>query len=312
MSLTKALLFPGQGSQSSGMLSQLGLAQPSILENYKHEIDEFSNLIGIDFLELIENKDLEDNLNKTQYTQPSILFTSYLAYQHLLTEKDNIDYFAGHSLGEYSALAAAGYLDFKETIKLLRKRGDAMQNAVPKGVGGMVAVLGSKIEIIEKILIDNENKLEAQIANDNSEGQIVVSGKNDDLNKLMQILKENNIKNIKLPVSAPFHCKLMSTATSIMKNELENIKFQDANNILISNVTASEILDKNELKKLLIEQIESRVRWREIVVNMVNKGVNHFIEIGPGKVLSGLIKRINREVKINTINNENDIKDLKI
>ena len=128
----------------------------------------------------------------------------------------------------------------------------------------------------------------------------------------MQILKENNIKNIKLPVSAPFHCKLMSTATSIMKNELEKIKFQDANNILISNVTASEILDKNELKKLLIEQIESRVRWREIVVNMVNKGVNHFIEIGPGKVLSGLIKRINREVKINTINNENDIKDLKI
>ena len=128
----------------------------------------------------------------------------------------------------------------------------------------------------------------------------------------MQILKENNIKNIKLPVSAPFHCKLMSSATGIMKNELEKIKFQDVNNILISNVTASEILDKNELKKLLIEQIESRVRWREIIVNMVNKGVNHFIEIGPGKVLSGLIKRINREVKINTINSENDIKDLKI
>ena len=123
MSLTKALLFPGQGSQSSGMLTQLGLAQPSILENYKHEIDKFSNLIDIDFLELIENKDLEDNLNQTQYTQPSILFTSYLAYQHLLTEKDDIDYLAGHSLGEYSALVCAGSLQLLDGLNLVFKRG---------------------------------------------------------------------------------------------------------------------------------------------------------------------------------------------
>ena len=306
-----SVIFPGQGSQVIGMGKEF-------FDNYdlvKKLFNEADEVLGFSLTKTIFEGP-KDELDLTINTQPAIFLISYSIFS-VVKKEFNIDlykakYFAGHSLGEYSALAAAGYLDFKETIKLLRKRGDAMQNAVPKGAGGMVAVLGSKIEIIEKILIDNENKLEAQIANDNSEGQIVVSGKNDDLNKLMQILKENNIKNIKLPVSAPFHCKLMSTATSIMKNELEKIKFQDANNILISNVTASEILDKNDLKKLLIEQIESRVRWREIVVNMVNKGVNHFIEIGPGKVLSGLIKRINREVKINTINNENDIKDLKI
>ena len=306
-----SVIFPGQGSQVIGMGKEF-------FDNYdlvKKLFNEADEVLGFSLTKTIFEGP-KDELDLTINTQPAIFLISYSIFS-VVKKEFNIDlykakYFAGHSLGEYSALAAAGYLDFKETIKLLRKRGDAMQNAVPKGAGGMVAVLGSKIETIEKILIDNENTFEAQIANDNSEGQIVVSGKNDDLNKLMQILKENNIKNIKLPVSAPFHCKLMSTATSIMKNELENIKFQDANNILISNVTASEILDKNELKKLLIEQIESRVRWREIIVNMVNKGVNHFIEIGPGKVLSGLIKRINREVKINTINNENDIKDLKI
>ena len=157
-----------------------------------------------------------------------------------------------------------------------------------------------------------QNDFFVQIANDNSEGQIVLSGKNNDLNKLIEILKSNKIKNIKLPVSAPFHCKLMNKATKIMKNEIEKTNFKDAKNKLISNVTAKEILNKDELKKLLIQQIENRVRWRESVINMINKGVKHFIEIGPGKVLSGLIKRINKDVKIDTINNESDIKDLKI
>ena len=151
-----------------------------------------------------------------------------------------------------------------------------------------------------------------QIANDNSNGQIVLSGKNSELTKLIDVLKINKIKNIQLPVSAPFHCKLMHKATEIMKKEFEKIVLKDSTNILISNVTANEILDKDELKKLLIDQIENRVRWRESVINMIDKGVNHFVEIGPGKVLSGLIKRINKDVKINTINNEVDIKDLNI
>ena len=187
-----------------------------------------------------------------------------------------------------------------------------MQNAVPKGEGGMVAVLGSTVEKIEKILISNHENFLAQIANDNSEGQIVLSGKIDDLNKLSEILRSNNIKNIKLPVSAPFHCNLMSKATEVMKAEIEKINFHESDNILISNVTADEVLKTDELKILLIKQIENRVRWRESVLNMIDKGINHFIEIGPGKVLSGLVKRINKDVKINTINNDNDIRELKI
>ena len=169
-----------------------------------------------------------------------------------------------------------------------------MQNSVPKGQGGMVAVLGSTVEIIEKILKENEKNLSVQIANDNSEGQIVLSGKIDDLDKLILILKENSIKNIKLPVSAPFHCSLMNKATNIMSDELNKLNFIEGENKLISNVTANEISNTNELKDLLIKQIENRVRWRESVINMINNDVNHFIEIGPGKVLSGLVKRIKR------------------
>ena len=176
----------------------------------------------------------------------------------------------------------------------------------------MVAVLGSTVEIIEKILKDNQKNLSAQIANDNSEGQIVLSGKTDDLNKLTLILKENSIKNIKLPVSAPFHCSLMNKATNIMSDELNKLNFIEGENKLISNVTANEISNLDELKDLLIKQIENRVRWRESVINMIDNDVNHFIEIGPGKVLSGLVKRINKEVKIDTVNNQGDIEGLQI
>ena len=143
-------------------------------------------------------------------------------------------------------------------------------------------------------------------------GQIVLSGKTEDLEKLIEVLKENSIKNIKLPVSAPFHCSLMSKATEIMTEELNKISFSDGSNKLISNVTAEAISNSEDLKSLLIKQIENRVRWRESVINMINNDVDHFIEIGPGKVLSGLVKRINREVKINTINSQEDIENLKI
>ena len=187
-----------------------------------------------------------------------------------------------------------------------------MQNSVPKGQGGMVAILGSKIETVEKILKTNEKILKAQIANDNSEGQIVLSGKTEDLEKLIQILKENSIKSIKLPVSAPFHCDLMSNATKIMTDELNKINFKNGKSKLISNVTAHEIKDLDDLKTLLIKQIENRVRWRESIINMVKNDINHFVEIGPGKVLSGLVKRIDREVKINSVNNLKDIENLKI
>jgi len=306
-----SVIFPGQGSQIVGMGKEL-YNKFDLVKNLFKEADEVLNLpLSKTVLEGPSEK-----LNLTVNTQPAIYLISFAIYNLVKKEfninLDKAEYFAGHSLGEYSALSSAGYLNFSETIKLLRIRGDAMQNSVPEGKGGMIAVLGTTVEIIEKILQENQNNLFVEIANDNSVGQIVLSGLIEDLEKLTKVLKKNNIKNIRLPVSAPFHCKLMNKASKIMKNEIEKVNFEDCNNKLISNVTANEILNKEELKKLLIDQIENRVRWRESVIYMINKGINQFIEIGPGKVLSGLVKRINKDVKINTINSENDIKDLKI
>ena len=305
-----SVIFPGQGSQIIGM-------GKDFFDKYDHVkslFKEADNILEIPLSKIILEGP-KDELDLTVNTQPAIFLISYsifnVAQKEFNINLNKAKYFAGHSLGEYSALSCAEYLGFQDTIKLLRARGDAMQNAVPKGNGGMIAVLGSKVDIIEKILSNNKN-LEIQIANDNSEGQLVLSGKNDNLVELTKILKTNSIKNIKLPVSAPFHCNLMSKATKVMREEIEKINFQNGKNILISNVTSEEILNKDELKKLLVDQIESRVRWRESVVNMIKNGVNHFIEIGPGKVLSGLVKRINKDVKINTINNENDIKEIKL
>ena len=306
-----SVIFPGQGSQMVGMGKEF-YDKFDLVKNLFKEADDTLNF-PISKLILEGPK---GELDLTVNTQPAIFLVSYSIY-NVIKKEFNIDlskakYFAGHSLGEYSALSCAGYLNLSETLKILRIRGDAMQNSVPKGEGGMVAVLGSTVEIIEKILKDNEQNLSIQIANDNSEGQIVLSGKTDDLDKLILILKENTIKNIKLPVSAPFHCKLMNKATNIMSNELNKLNFIEGENKLISNVTANEISNTSELKDLLVKQIENRVRWRESVINMINNDVNHFIEIGPGKVLSGLVKRINKEVKIDAINNQGDIESLKI
>ena len=306
-----SVIFPGQGSQIVGMGKEF-YDKFDLVKNLYKEADDTLNF-PISKLILEGPK---EELDLTANTQPAIFLISYSIFS-VVKKEFNINlnkakYFSGHSLGEYSALSCAGYLNFSDTIKLLRARGKAMQNAVPKGEGGMVAVLGSTINIIEKILKDHGNDNTVEIANDNTDGQIVLSGKNIDLNKLIEVLKNNNIKNIKLPVSAPFHCKLMSKATEVMKKEIETVNFKDSNISLISNVTAGEIKDKNELKELLIKQVENRVRWRESIINMIEKNINQFIEIGPGKVLSGLIKRINKSVKINTINNEIDIKDLNI
>ena len=306
-----SVIFPGQGSQIVGMGKEF-YDKFDIVKDLFKEADETLNF-SLSKLILDGPK---DELDLTANTQPAIFLISYTIF-NIVKKEFNIDlhkakYFAGHSLGEYSALCCAGYLSFSDTLKILRIRGDAMQNSVPKGQGGMVAILGSKVEIIEKILKENEKNFNAQIANDNSEGQIVLSGKMDDLDKLILILKENTIKSIKLPVSAPFHCSLMYKATAIMSEELKKLNFNQVDNKLISNVTAKEISNTNELKDLLIKQIENRVRWRESVINMIDNSVNHFIEIGPGKVLSGLVKRINREVKINTINNQEDIESLEI
>ncbi len=305
-----SVIFPGQGSQSLGMGKEFFDKFEYVKKLFK-EADDVLNVPLSKFI--LEGP--KDKLDLTANTQPAIFLISFSIF-HVVKNEFNIDlhkakYFAGHSLGEYSALSCANSLSFAETIQLLEKRGNAMQNAVPKGEGGMIAVLGSTIENIEEILNKKKSEFLIEIANDNSNGQIVLSGKNKDLEKLSDFLKEKKIKNVKLAVSAPFHCKLMFKATKIMKTEIENTNFKDFKNILISNVTANEVLNKNDLKKLLINQIENRVRWRESINFMIEKGIQSFTEIGPGKVLSGLIKRIDKNVKIRTINSIDDIKNFK-
>ena len=305
-----SVIFPGQGSQIVGMGKDLH-SKYNIIKKLFKEADE---ILGFSISNIILEGPKE-KLDLTENTQPAIFLLGYSIF-NLLKKENFIDlnrakFFAGHSLGEYTALASAEVLSFSETLKILKVRGNAMQNSVPKGEGGMVAVLGSDIKKIEDIINNNSKLYECFIANDNSDGQIVVSGKTNDLDKFILDLKKNSIKNIKLPVSAPFHCKLMRKATEVMKIEIEKLNIQDPKNILISNVTGKKIENSSEIKDLLIKQIESRVRWRESVKYMIDNGVNNFIEIGPGKVLSGLIKRIDRNVKVSAINNEEDISVIK-
>ena len=306
-----SVIFPGQGSQLVGMGKDLH-NKYSLVQDLFQEADD---TLGFSLSDIILNGPKEE-LDLTENTQPAIFLISYSIFK-LIKKEFNIDlnkasFFAGHSLGEYSALASAGVLSFSDTLKILKIRGKAMQSSVPKGVGGMVAVLGSEIEIIENIINDNKAKYECYIANDNSVGQVVLSGNVKDLEKMMDDLKLANIKNIKLPVSAPFHCKLMNKATIVMSEEIAKLNFKEPENILISNVTGKEISNSNELKNLLVKQIENRVRWRESILLMINKGINQFIEIGPGKVLSGLVKRVDRNVKVSAINTEEDIKLINI
>ena len=306
-----SVVFPGQGSQVVGMGKEL-YDKHKIVQDLFNEADE---TLGFSLSKLIIDGP-KDDLDLTINTQPAIFLTSYSIFK-VIKDEHNIDLsnahaFAGHSLGEYSALACAGYLNFNETLKILKLRGESMQNAVPKGIGGMLAVLGTTTETIEKILDKNKDNFQAQIANDNSDGQIVVSGKLEDLKKMMENLKENKIKNIQLPVSAPFHCSLMEKATENMRGPLNNLNIEPVGINIVSNVTALAVNEPSKIKELLIKQIENRVRWRESILKMIDEGVDNFIEIGPGKVLAGLIKRINKQVKTISINSEDDIKSINI
>ena len=306
-----SVIFPGQGSQSVGMAKDIYNKFDIAKELFK----EADSVLNFSITKLILEGTKEE-LDQTENTQPAIFLVGFSIFQ-LIKKEFNIDlnnanYFAGHSLGEYTALSCAGALSFSDTLKLLRVRGKAMQEAVPKGEGGMIAILGSTTEIIEKIFEENKNNYECYIANDNSNGQIVVSGKLINLDLLIEDLKKRSIKSIKLPVSAPFHCNLMSNATKIMQDEIQKCDFKNLKNTLISNVTAQEVNEISILKELLIKQIESRVRWRESVNLMLEKKITQFIEIGPGKVLSGLIKRIDRNVKVTSINTEDDIKQINL
>ena len=252
-----SVIFPGQGSQIVGMGKDL-YDKHEVVKELFEEADEALNL----HLSKLILDGPKEELDLTVNTQPAIFLVSYSIFQ-IIKKEFNIDlhkakFFAGHSLGEYSAIACAEYLDFTDTIKILKIRGDAMQNSMPKGEGGMIAVLGSTVQNIEKILEENKKDILVEIANDNSDGQIVLSGKNIDLAKLSLILKKDKIKNIKLPVSAPFHCSLMKKATDKMREELAKLRFKKGKNVLISNITADEIFNADELKNLLVKQIENR------------------------------------------------------
>ena len=305
-----SVLFPGQGSQSVGMAKELH-DNFNYVKNLFSEADDALNL-SISKLIFEGPKEL---LDQTENTQPAIFLVSYSIFNIIKKETafniSKASFFAGHSLGEYSALACAGVLNFKETIKLLKIRGNAMQNAVPKNEGGMVAVLGVEIEKIEEIIKNNKNYYNCFLANDNSYGQVVVSGKNKDIEKFLIELSKSKIKYVKLPVSAPFHCPLMRPATKIMNKQLSETKFSTPNNMIVSNVTAKPSNDPQNIRDLLIQQIEKPVRWRESIINMIKLGNKKFIEIGPGKVLSGLVKRIDRNVELIQVNNIDDLNNLK-
>ena len=303
-----SVIFPGQGSQIVGMAKEF-------YNNFDYVREYFlfaDDLLRKKLSNIILNGP-KDDLDLTENTQPAIFLVSYSIYKVIEKETNfkikDAKFYAGHSLGEYSALCCAESLNFEQTIKLLKSRGEAMQNAVPKGEGGMMAVLGTEIEMITKILNDYK-EYECYIANDNSVGQVVISGATKSLELFGNKLKEKKIKFVNLPVSAPFHCPLMKNATNEMQNKIQDTNFIDPIIDIISNVTASPQNKSQEIKKLLTEQIEKPVRWRESVINMINLGVNSFIEIGPGKVLSGLIKRIDRNVKLNQVNNLTDIKSI--
>ena len=304
-----SVLFPGQGSQSVGMAKVFYDNFEYVKSLYQEADDLLKNQISKLILE-----GPKDKLDLTENTQPAIFLVSYSIFQVIQKETSfNINsakYFAGHSLGEYSALSCAEALSFSQTIQLLKKRGQAMQSAVPKGQGGMLAVLGTEIDKINEMLNINKDKFICYVANDNSIGQVVVSGNNNDLEKFSLELKNNSIKNIKLQVSAPFHCKLMESATKVMNEELSKTEFKSPKVDIISNVTSEPTNDVAIIKELLINQIEKPVRWRETVNYMIDKNINKFIEIGPGKVLSGLVKRINRSAELLQINDLEDLKKL--
>ena len=305
----KAILFPGQGSQVVGMGSEFYNNFSSVKEIFNSADEKLKFKLSKVILE-----GPEDQLKLTQNTQPAILTVSYAIFKILKEEFnynfENTKYFAGHSLGEYSALLCAGSLSFEDALYLLFERGKSMQEAVPVGKGGMLAVLGSENEEIEDCIKKIKSKGVCEIANDNAPGQIIVSGNIELIQELQNILKENKKKSIMLPVSAPFHCSLMNAAATNMKSKIENVNFTKPNYEIIANVTASPSNDPAEMKKLLVEQIYSKVRWRESILYMANQNITEYLEIGPGKVLTGLVKRILPSANSSSINSIEDIKNI--
>jgi len=304
----RAVLFPGQGSQYVGMGSDFYKK----FDSTKFLFEIVDKTLGFSLSNIIFNGP-EAELKLTQNTQPAIMTVGVCIFNVLNQEfglnLNNAKFFAGHSLGEYTALVCGGSLSIERAAYLLHERGKSMQDAVHPGQGSMLAILGMSVDEVEKEINLLPKGETCEIANDNSNSQVVVSGKKTAIEILSENLKKKRKKGILLPVSAPFHCSLMKKAAENMKDKIENTNFLKPKPNIISNVTAKEEMDVNRIKPLLIDQITSRVRWRESVDYMIKQGVKDFLEIGPGKVLSGLVKKINKDVKVSNIDCVGDIKN---
>ena len=301
-----ALIFPGQGSQYIGMGKDF-FDSSEVSRSIFNNLDE---TMGTNMSELIFNGS-EEELSKTTNSQPAIMSVSIAILREInsrgLLNNNKIHSVAGHSLGEYSALVANNSLSFKDSVKLLIIRSEAMQKSMPIGTGGMAAVLGQSEKEILLIIEKLKKYGKLFIANDNADGQIVLSGEINAIDHLCENAKSLGAKRaIKLPVSAPFHCELISEASSILKVELEKFSFDQFSYPLYSNVTA-EKSDVNNVKSLLSKQIVNKVRWRETIQNMIRDKVETFIEIGPSNVLTNLLKRCSKEIKTVSIGKLSDL-----
>lgn len=302
----RAFVFPGQGAQAIGMGKALADAYPAA----KAIFDEVDDALGESLSSLIWDGDIE-TLTLTKNAQPALMATSLAAMRALEAEGVSItaaDFVAGHSLGEYSALAAAGAISVADTARLLRTRGTAMQDAVPVGVGAMAALLGLDFEAATAVAEEAAQGQVCQAANDNDPSQVVVSGHKEAVERALTIAKEKGAKRaLLLPVSAPFHCALMKPAADVMAEALDDVQINAPAVPVVANVRAAAVTDPAMIRSLLVEQVTGSVRWRESVLWMADQGVTEAWEIGAGKALSGMIKRISKDVVTNNVGTPDDV-----
>mgnify|MGYP006100520363 FL=1 len=302
----RAFVFPGQGAQTIGMGKALADAYPTA----KAVFDEVNEALNEDLSALIWNGDIAD-LTLTRNAQPALMATSIAAMRALASEGVNISaasFVAGHSLGEYTALAAAGALSLSDTARLLRVRGTAMQEAVPVGIGAMAALLGLDFETARAVAQEAAQGEVCLAANDNDPSQVVVSGHKAAVERALIIAKEKGAKRaMLLPVSAPFHCSLMAPAADVMASALEGVEITAPNVPLVANVAATAVTNPAEIRSLLVAQVTGSVRWRESVGYMAAQGVTEIWEIGAGKALSGMIRRVDKSIATKSVGTPDDI-----